>query len=248
MLLNPYAAPRHAMIPSPTKQKTQKHRNSRTLWTRYNRRRSQPVRAAPANTFRYSATKLPTEPLTFLSTCPKDPAAYLHFGLSSPSIRLLAPDPMTLLLLPLAPAAAIALGGLLRTSSDPKAESESASLPSLNDGGTGSILLRLVLYAAEAETGPRRLESGRFVAKELCERPVEGVTQRFWFWLWFWLEEGVMGTGREDLREVAVSEREKAAEGGRIWKRIGSEAMREPAWLRRPEVGTVEGAVVWRGM
>ena len=56
-----------------------------------------------------------------------------------------------------------------------------------------------------------------------------------------------MGTGREDLREVVVSEREKAAEGGRTWK-TGSETIRELNWLRRPDVGIVEGAVVFRGM
>ena len=52
------------------------------------------------------------------------------------------------------------------------------------------------------------------------------------------------GTGREDLREVAVSEREKAAEGGRMCT-TGSETMRVLlSWLRRPELGTVEGAVI----
>jgi hypothetical protein len=108
------------------------------------------------------------------------------------------------------------------------------------------MLLRLVLYAAEADTGPRRLEGGRFAARELSERPEgakapAGVAERF---------EGVTGTGRDDLREVAVSEREKAAEGGRTWKEIGSETIRVLNWLRRPpEVGTVEGAVAsWRGM
>jgi hypothetical protein len=118
------------------------------------------------------------------------------------------------------------------------------------------MLLRLALYDAEAETGPRRLEggrlvaredSGRLVARELAERAVaralsgrveEGVAARRW---------GVTGTGREDFREVAVSEREKAAEGGRTWT-TGSETMRELNWLRRPEVGTVEGAVVVRGI
>lgn len=61
-------------------------------------------------------------------------------------------------------------------------------------------------------------------------------------------DEGVMGTGSEDLREVEVSEREKAADGGRMWT-TGSETMRALLnWLLRPEVGTVEGAVVWRGM
>ena len=109
------------------------------------------------------------------------------------------------------------------------------------------MLLRLALYDAEAETGPRRLEggrlvarelSGRFVARELSGRVEEGVAARRW---------GVIGTGREDFREVAVSEREKAAEGGRTWT-TGSETMRELNWLRRPEVGTVEGAVVDRGM
>jgi hypothetical protein len=108
------------------------------------------------------------------------------------------------------------------------------------------MLLRLIRYAAEAETGPRRLEGGRLVASELSERPEgpkapAGVTERF---------EGVTGTGKEDLRDVAVSEREKAAEGGRTWKEIGSETIRVLNWLRRPpEVGTVEGAVAsWRGM
>jgi hypothetical protein len=105
------------------------------------------------------------------------------------------------------------------------------------------MLLRLVLYAAEAETGPRRLEGGRFAVRELSERPEgpkapAGVTERF---------EGVTGTGREDLREVAVSEREKAALGGRTWKEIGSETIRVLNWLRRPpEEGTVEGAVASR--
>lgn len=110
------------------------------------------------------------------------------------------------------------------------------------------MLLRLDLYDAEAETGPRRLEggrrvvaredSGRLAAKELSGRFTEGVAARRW---------GVTGTGREDLREVAVSEREKAAEGGRMWT-TGSETMRVLSWLRRPDVGTVEGAVVYRGM
>jgi hypothetical protein len=92
-----------------------------------------------------------------------------------------------------------------------------------------------------------RDDSGRFVARELVERAVaselsgrfaEGVAARRW---------GVTGIGREDFREVAVSEREKAAEGGRTWT-TGSETMRELNWLRRPEVGTVEGAVMVRGM
>jgi len=111
------------------------------------------------------------------------------------------------------------------------------------------MLLRLDLYDAEAETGPRRLEggrldarelSGRFAARELPGRVEvkEGVAAR---------RCGVIGMGREDLREEAVSEREKAAEGGRTWT-TGSEKMRELAWLRRPEVGTVEGAVAYRGM
>ena len=109
------------------------------------------------------------------------------------------------------------------------------------------MLLRLVLYDADADTGPRRLEggrlvvaselSGRLVARELAGRIDEGVAARRW---------GVTGTGREDLREVAVSEREKAAEGGRTWT-TGSETTRELNWLRRPDVGTVEGAVVKRG-
>ena len=80
--------------------------------------------------------------------------------------------------------------------------------------------------------------SGRLDPRELSGRVEEGVAERRW---------GVTGTGREDLREVAVSEREKAAEGGRIWT-TGSETMRVPSWLRRPGVGTVEGAVVYRGM
>jgi hypothetical protein len=105
------------------------------------------------------------------------------------------------------------------------------------------MLLRLVRYAAEAETGPRRLEGGRFDARELSERPegAAGATERF---------EGVTGTGREDFRDVAVSERENVAEGGRTWKEIGAETMRELKLLRRPhEEGTVEGAVTsWRGM
>ena len=80
--------------------------------------------------------------------------------------------------------------------------------------------------------------SGRSNARELSGRFAEGVAARRW---------GVTGTGREDLREVAVSAREKAAEGGRMWT-TGSETLRELNWLRRPDVGTVEGAVVYRGM
>lgn len=115
----------------------------------------------------------------------------------------------------------------------------------MKGGGTGSILLRLVLYAADADAGPRRLEGGRFVASELSERPApalalapEGVADR---------PEGDTGTGREDLRDVEVSEREKAAEGGRTWN-TGSETMRVLNWLRRPGTGSVEGAVMVRGM
>ena len=166
-------------------------------------------------------------------------------------IRLLALEVIALLLLPLLSSA---LGGrrkvALAVAEDEHGDSESASFPSRKGGGTGSMLLRLDLYDAEAATGPRRLEggrrvvarelSGRFVARELAGRveDEEGVAARRW---------GVTGTGREDLREVAVSEREKAAEGGRMWT-TGSETMRELSWLRRPDVGTVEGAVVYRGM
>lgn len=95
------------------------------------------------------------------------------------------------------------------------------------------MLERLVFSVAEADIGARRLEGGRRVARALAGRVTEGGFGT--------------ATGREDLREEGVSLREKAAEGGRTW--IGSETMREPKGVRRPEAaGAVEGVKVWRGM
>lgn len=155
---------------------------------------------------------------------PVSPHRHLAFSASPPSSnRLLAlPKTAALLLLPLAPAVAKALGGLLTFPTDAGgiAGSESASFPSRKDadeGGTGSMLLLLcfvdsvaaeevVLTKEEEKLGlcARRLEGGRRVARALAERP-EGV------------DVGLKGegTGREDFREEEVSPREKAAEGGR---------------------------------
>lgn len=95
------------------------------------------------------------------------------------------------------------------------------------------MLERLVFSAAEAATGARRLEGGRRVARALAGRVTEGGFGT--------------ATGRDDLREEGVSLREKAAEGGRTM--TGSEKMREPKGVRRPEVaGAVDGVKVWRGM
>ena len=96
------------------------------------------------------------------------------------------------------------------------------------------MLERLVFSADEAATGARRLEGGRRVAKALAGRVTVGGFG--------------MATGRDDLRDEGVLLREKAAEGGRTW--MGSETMREPTGVRRPEAaGIVEGvAENWRGM
>lgn len=97
------------------------------------------------------------------------------------------------------------------------------------------MLERLVFRAADAEAGARwRLDGGRCVPRALAARTVDGFGT---------------ATGRDDLREAGVSVREKAAEGGRTM--TGSEKMREPNGVRRPEAaGAVEGAVEenWRGM
>jgi hypothetical protein len=95
------------------------------------------------------------------------------------------------------------------------------------------MLERLVFNAAEAGSDARRLEGGRRVARALAGRVTVGGFG--------------IATGREDLRDEGVSLREKAAEGGRTW--MGSEAMREPKGVRRPEAdGIVDGtAENWRG-
>lgn len=94
------------------------------------------------------------------------------------------------------------------------------------------MLERLVFKAAEAEAGARwRLEGGRRVARALAARTVGGFDT---------------ATGREDLREVGVSVREKAAEGGRTM--TGSEKMREPSGVRRPAAAGAAEEENWRGM
>lgn len=96
------------------------------------------------------------------------------------------------------------------------------------------MLERLVFNADEAEAGARRrLEGGRRVARALAGRVTVGGFGT--------------ATGRDDLREVGVSLREKAAEGGRTM--MGSEKMREAKGVRRPEAaGAVDGVKDWRGM
>lgn len=152
-------------------------------------------------------------------------STYRHLGLPSPppsSNRLPALAGKALLLLP--PIAlgvrlpASALGGLRATAG----ASESASFPSRNEGGTGSILL---LRKRPFASGARKLDGGRRWAKALSGLPVPAALV------------GVAGTGREDLREAGVSLRENAAEGGRVWVAgEGSETMREVVWgVRRPE-------------
>ena len=97
------------------------------------------------------------------------------------------------------------------------------------------MLDRLVFNVDGAGSDARRLEGGRRVARALAGRVTVGGFGT--------------ATGNDDLREVGVSLREKAAEGGRTM--TGSEKMREPAGVRRLETGgAVEGIElkVWRGM
>jgi hypothetical protein len=98
------------------------------------------------------------------------------------------------------------------------------------------MLERLDFNVDGAGSDVRRLEGGRPVARALAGRVTVGGFG--------------IATGRDDLREVGDSLREKAAEGGRTM--TGSEKMREPAGVRRLETGgAVEGieeVKVWRGM